>query len=132
MWKFSCGANFSVFHDFAFIAKIISPMTHNDSVFKYCIFIIYLHIGFGIEAFCILGLRWVNDRHLALILLCVGVAFSGLAISGYQVNPLDLAPQYASVLTGLSRLGAVGAIMSTVVAGKLREEVRTVYSLKYT
>lgn len=77
--------------------------------------------GFGIEALCLIGLRFVGTSDIALVLLSVGVGFSGLAISGYQVNPLDLAPQYVSILTGLSRLGTLGAILSTVVAGKLRQ-----------
>lgn len=78
-------------------------------------------MGFGIEALCLIGLRFVETSEIALTLLSVGVGFSGLAISGYQVNPLDLAPQYVSILTGLSRLGTLGAILSTVVAGKLRQ-----------
>ncbi|KAK3098077.1 hypothetical protein FSP39_015931 [Pinctada imbricata] len=78
--------------------------------------------GFGIEALCFLSLRWIYNSTNALVLLSVGVAFSGFAISGYQVNPLDLAPQYASVLTGMSRLGAIGAVLSTFVAGKLGKQ----------
>lgn len=77
--------------------------------------------GFGIEALCLIGLQFVGTNDIALVLLSVGVGFSGLAISGYQVNPLDLAPQYVSILTGLSRLGTLGAILSTFVAGTLHQ-----------
>lgn len=87
----------------------------------------FLFLGFGIEAFCLIGLRFVGTSEIALTLLSVGVGFSGLAISGYQVNPLDLAPQYVSILTGLSRLGTLGAILSTFVAGKLRQSVSFAY-----
>ncbi|KAL5004924.1 hypothetical protein ScPMuIL_018380 [Solemya velum] len=75
-------------------------------------------LGFGVEGGCILALGLIkdNDWRVALTLLCVGVAISGFAISGYQVNPLDLAPQYCSVLTGIARLGCCGAILSTLVA----------------
>lgn len=38
--------------------------------------------GFGIEAGCIMGMAFVGDRNVALILLCVGVGCSGMAISG--------------------------------------------------
>ncbi|XP_021369128.1 vesicular glutamate transporter 2-like isoform X2 [Mizuhopecten yessoensis] len=80
--------------------------------------------GFGIEAICFFVLatlgKSTEDRNVAVIILCVGVGFSGLAISGYQVNPLDLAPQYSSILTGLSRCGALGAIMSTSIAAAIR------------
>ncbi|XP_061163022.1 vesicular glutamate transporter 2.2-like [Saccostrea echinata] len=89
-------------------------------------------MGFGIEAFCLLGLRFVHSSEIALVLLCVGVGFSGLAISGYQVNPLDLAPQYVSILTGLSRLGTLGAILSTAVAGKLAQQNIQSWQLLFT
>ncbi|XP_067666753.1 vesicular glutamate transporter 2-like [Haliotis asinina] len=80
-------------------------------------------IGFGVEATCVMVIAFVDDKDKALVLLCVGVAFSGFAISGYQVNPLDLAPKYASVVTGLARLGMLGAVLSTVVAYFVRDIV---------
>ncbi|KAK3098732.1 hypothetical protein FSP39_022499 [Pinctada imbricata] len=78
--------------------------------------------GFGVESLCIFLLVFVNNHTLAMLLLCLGVGMSGLTISGYQVNPLDLAPQYAHVLTGISRLSCVGAVFSTFVAGYLRQD----------
>lgn len=42
----------------------------------------------------------------------------------YRVNPLDLSPQYASILTGVARLGQLGGSISTTLAGALREKVR--------
>ena len=42
---------------------------------------------------------------------------------GFKVNPVDLAPQYASVLTGIVRSGVLGASISTALAGALREKV---------
>lgn len=44
-------------------------------------------------------------------------------LTGYKVNPVDLAPQYASVLTGLVRFGVLGATVSTAIAGTLRQKV---------
>lgn len=41
----------------------------------------------------------------------------------YRVNPLDLSPQYASILTGVARLGQLGGSISTTLAGALREKV---------
>lgn len=84
--------------------------------------------GFGIEAGCFIGLGFVTDTKIACIVLCIGVAFSGFAISGYQVNPLDLAPQYASILTGLSRLGSIGAILSTSIAAYISGHSPTIES----
>ncbi|XP_071167067.1 vesicular glutamate transporter 3-like [Mytilus edulis] len=76
--------------------------------------------GFGIEAVCIICLGFITQLEIVMIVMCVGVAFSGLAISGYQVNPLDLSQTYASVLTGISRTGVIGAILSTLTASILR------------
>lgn len=74
-------------------------------------------MGFGTEAVCIFCLYFVNDFKIALVLLCVGVGFSGFAISGYQVNALDLSPQYASLITGIGRIGTIGSIISTQLTG---------------
>lgn len=80
-------------------------------------------IGFGVEAGCFLALGLAHiteaDETTAIVILCIGVAFSGMAISGYQPNPLDLAPKYTAVLTGIVRLGAIGSVLSTLVAGQL-------------
>ncbi|KAK7116466.1 vesicular glutamate transporter 2.2-like [Littorina saxatilis] len=78
-------------------------------------------LGFGTEAICILCLYFVDDWKVAISLLCVGVGFSGLAISGYQVNPLDLSPQFAALITGIGRVGTIGAILSTTVASKVAD-----------
>lgn len=72
-------------------------------------------LGFGIEGACLLALAFVKDRHVAVVLLMVGVGFSGFAISGYQVNPLDLAPQYSSVLTAIARTGSIGSVISILI-----------------
>lgn len=78
-------------------------------------------IGFGVEAGCMLaiGIADIKNETVAIAILSTGVAFSGLAISGYQPNPLDLAPKYVAVLTGIVRLGATGSVVSTVIAAVL-------------
>jgi MFS transporter, ACS family, solute carrier family 17 (sodium-dependent inorganic phosphate cotransporter), member 6/7/8 len=44
--------------------------------------------------------------------LTLGVAFSGFAISGYNVNHLDIAPRYASILMGMSNgIGTIAGIL---------------------
>lgn len=49
----------------------------------------------------------------ALTALTFGVAFSGFAISGYNVNHLDIAPRYASILMGMSN--GIGTIAGLIV-----------------
>lgn len=79
-------------------------------------------IGFGSEAAIIIVLAFVKSYTIAFILLVIGEGFAGFGIAGYKVNPVDLAPQYASVLTGLVRFGVLGATVSTAIAGTLRQK----------
>ena len=48
--------------------------------------------------------------------------FTRVSLAGYQVNPLDLSPQYASVITGVGRIGTIGAIASTFIASQVVED----------
>lgn len=48
-----------------------------------------------------------------LMNLTLGVAFSGFAISGFNVNHLDIAPRYASILMGLSN--GIGTVAGGVL-----------------
>ncbi|XP_061184141.1 vesicular glutamate transporter 2-like [Saccostrea echinata] len=78
--------------------------------------------GFGIESLCLLSLVLVRDFRLATVVLSIGIGISGMAISGYQVNALDLAPQYAHIVTGFTRISCIGSMFSIAVAGLLREK----------
>jgi len=54
------------------------------------------------EALFLLILAFSRGYTAAVIFLIFAVGFSGFAISGFNVNHLDIAPKYASVLMGLS------------------------------
>lgn len=58
--------------------------------------------GFGMEAVFLLVVGSTSSRLLAIIALTMAVGFSGFAISGFNVNHLDIAPRYASILMGIS------------------------------
>lgn len=64
-----------------------------------------------------------------MIALTFGVAFSGFAISGYNVNHLDIAPRYASILMGLSNgIGTLAGIFCPIAIDFLTEnKVRYYY-----
>lgn len=52
----------------------------------------------------------------AVTALTFGVAFSGFAISGYNVNHLDIAPRYASILMGMSNgIGTIAGLLCPIV-----------------
>lgn len=61
----------------------------------------------------------------AIFALTCGVAFSGFAISGYNVNHLDIAPRYASILMGMSNgIGTLaGVIVPYAIEGLINENV---------
>eukprot|EP00108_Taenia_solium_P011876 TsM_000336500 transcript=TsM_000336500 gene=TsM_000336500 len=72
--------------------------------------------GFGMEAFFLLIVAFANSYTTAMASLILAVSFSGFAISGYNVNHLDIAPRYASILMGLSNgIGTVSGIICPVI-----------------
>ncbi|CAH1955265.1 unnamed protein product [Acanthoscelides obtectus] len=58
--------------------------------------------GFGMEATFFIVTAYAQAFTQGITALTIGVAFSGFAISGFNVNHLDIAPRYASILMGLS------------------------------
>ena len=58
--------------------------------------------GFGGEALFLLVVGYTTNRTLAISALVLAVGSSGFAISGFNVNHLDIAPRYASILMGIS------------------------------
>lgn len=60
---------------------------------------------------------------MATIELTLGVACSGFAISGYNVNHLDIAPRYASILMGLSNgIGTIAGFVVPIVIDYMTQE----------
>uniref|UniRef100_A0A8C1QHV1 Solute carrier family 17 member 6a n=1 Tax=Cyprinus carpio TaxID=7962 RepID=A0A8C1QHV1_CYPCA len=58
--------------------------------------------GFGMEATLLLVVGFSHSKGVAISFLVLAVGFSGFAISGFNVNHLDIAPRYASILMGIS------------------------------
>ncbi|KAL0831303.1 hypothetical protein ABMA28_002141 [Loxostege sticticalis] len=79
--------------------------------------------GFGMEAFFFVLVAYANNKYIATIELTLGVAFSGFAISGYNVNHLDIAPRYASILMGLSNgIGTIAGFVVPIVIDYMTQE----------
>ncbi|XP_048732820.2 vesicular glutamate transporter 3-like [Ostrea edulis] len=79
-------------------------------------------LGFGSEAVCVLALGFLRNYFAAAVLIIIAEGLAGLSSAGFKVNPVDLAPQYSSILTGVVRSGVLGATVSTALAGSLRQE----------
>ncbi|CAF1105528.1 unnamed protein product [Rotaria sp. Silwood1] len=71
--------------------------------------------GFGLEAAFLLLVAYAKNPRLAIAALTIAVGFSGFAISGFNVNHLDIAPRYASILMGISNgVGTLAGMLCPV------------------
>ncbi|KAG4070847.1 hypothetical protein HA402_011073 [Bradysia odoriphaga] len=79
--------------------------------------------GFGLEGFFFLLVALSDTSGKALTALTLGVAFSGFAISGYNVNHLDIAPRYASILMGISNgIGTLAGLICPIAIDHIVED----------
>ncbi|XP_026520409.1 vesicular glutamate transporter 2 [Notechis scutatus] len=89
--------------------------------------------GFGMEATLLLVVGYSHSRGVAISFLVLAVGFSGFAISGFNVNHLDIAPRYASILMGISNgVGTLSGMVCPIIVGamtknKTREEWQYVF-----
>ncbi|XP_069462506.1 vesicular glutamate transporter 1 [Ambystoma mexicanum] len=89
--------------------------------------------GFGMEATLLLVVGYSHTRGMAISFLVLAVGFSGFAISGFNVNHLDIAPRYASILMGISNgVGTLSGMVCPLIVGamtkhKTREEWQYVF-----
>ncbi|XP_046664364.1 vesicular glutamate transporter 1 [Homalodisca vitripennis] len=71
--------------------------------------------GFGMEAVFFIVVAYARSAFTATLALTFGVAFSGFAISGFNVNHLDIAPRYASILMGMSNgIGTIAGLICPI------------------
>lgn len=72
--------------------------------------------GFGGEALFLIGVAFAKTESTSLICLIIAVGSSGFAISGFNVNHLDIAPRYASLLMGLSNgVGTLSGMICPII-----------------
>uniref|UniRef100_A0A672KZ45 Vesicular glutamate transporter 1-like n=1 Tax=Sinocyclocheilus grahami TaxID=75366 RepID=A0A672KZ45_SINGR len=89
--------------------------------------------GFGMEATLLLVVGFSHTKGIAISFLVLAVGFSGFAISGFNVNHLDIAPRYASILMGISNgVGTLSGMVCPLIVGamtkhKTREEWQYVF-----
>ncbi|CAH2277496.1 vesicular glutamate transporter 3 [Pelobates cultripes] len=89
--------------------------------------------GFGMEATLLLVVGYSHTKAISISFLVLAVGFSGFAISGFNVNHLDIAPRYASILMGISNgVGTLSGMVCPLIVGamtrhKSREEWQNVF-----
>nr|CAG4647849.1 EOG090X04X8 [Moina brachiata]SVE92971.1 EOG090X04X8 [Moina brachiata] len=82
--------------------------------------------GFGMEAIFLMVVAYTRDTTIAITALVLAVGFSGFAISGFNVNHLDIAPRYASILMGISNgVGTLSGMFCPIVVESLTKEEKT-------
>lgn len=85
------------------------------------------------EATLLLVVGFSHTKGVAISFLVLAVGFSGFAISGFNVNHLDIAPRYASILMGISNgVGTLSGMVCPLIVGamtkhKTREEWQNVF-----
>lgn len=76
--------------------------------------------GFGMEAIFLIIVGIADGTKTAILALSLAVGFSGFAISGFNVNHLDIAPRYASILMGISNgFGTLAGMLCPVVVQEI-------------
>eukprot|EP00063_Salmo_salar_P037580 XP_014012415.1 PREDICTED: vesicular glutamate transporter 1-like isoform X2 [Salmo salar] len=76
--------------------------------------------GFGMEATLLLVVGFSHTKAVAITFLVLAVGFSGFAISGFNVNHLDIAPRYASILMGISNgVGTLSGMVCPLIVGAM-------------
>merc|ERR1719499_963668 len=79
--------------------------------------------GFGGEALFLVVVGYTNSRMTAVIALIIAVGSSGFAISGFNVNHLDIAPRYASILMGISNgVGTFAGMICPIVTEQITKD----------
>nr|VZH90217.1 unnamed protein product [Spirometra erinaceieuropaei] len=78
---------------------------------------VFSGIGFGLKGIFFVVLGFAKDEVHATIILSLALGFSGLAVAGYAVNVIELAPKFAGLIMGFANsLSTLTGILSTVLA----------------
>ena len=79
--------------------------------------------GFGGEALFLIAVAYSHTETQAVVALIIAVGSSGFAISGFNVNHLDIAPRYASILMGISNgVGTFAGMICPIVTEQITKD----------
>ena len=88
--------------------------------------------GFGFEALFLLVVCYSKNVMIATIGLVFSVGCSGFAISGFQVNHLDIAPRYASILMGITNsVGTLSGMICPILTEQIIKNHNSKLTLEY-
>ncbi|XP_006813909.1 vesicular glutamate transporter 1-like [Saccoglossus kowalevskii] len=76
--------------------------------------------AFVLQVVFMVATAYTKTAVAAVTCLTIGVGFGGFAWAGFSVNPLDIAPQYASVIFGISNcIATIPGIISPSITGEI-------------
>ncbi|KAJ1569912.1 hypothetical protein HK096_010339 [Nowakowskiella sp. JEL0078] len=79
---------------------------------------IFVTIGFGVPAICLVGLAFTKSQIGGSILLLFAIAFSGVAVPGIFPMALDMSKEYAGIIVSLSNtLATIPGIVAPLFTG---------------
>jgi len=81
----------------------------------------------GLPAICLMVVSYIGcDSVLTMVLLTLAVGFQGALYTGYLVNHLDLSPNYASVIYGItSTFGTIPSFVAPLMVATLTKGQQT-------
>ena len=87
--------------------------------------------GFGGEALFLLVVGYTTNKTMAVVALVFAVGMSGFAISGFNVNHLDIAPRYASILMGISNgVGTFSGMICPITTEQITKDHSSAHKLE--
>ncbi len=65
-----------------------------------------------------------SNKVICVSFLTIAVGFNGLAQAGFSINHIDIAPQYAGILMGITNTaGTIPGIVAPLVAKMITKQV---------
>ncbi|CAH8501408.1 unnamed protein product [Schistosoma bovis] len=78
---------------------------------------LFAGLGFGLKGIFFIALGYAPSEIYATMLLSLALGFSGLAVAGYAVNVIDLAPNFSGLVMGFANsVSTFTGILSTFIA----------------
>ncbi|CAL8080400.1 unnamed protein product [Calicophoron daubneyi] len=78
---------------------------------------VFAGLGFGLKGVFFIALGYAPSELYATVLLSLSLGFSGLAVAGYAVNVIDLAPNFSGLVMGFANsVSTFTGLFSTLAA----------------
>ncbi|CAH8839182.1 unnamed protein product [Trichobilharzia szidati] len=102
----------------------------NTSLSRTTIRKMFAGLGFGLKGIFFIALGYAPSEIYATMLLSLALGFSGLAVAGYAVNVIDLAPNFSGLVMGFANsvstfTGILSTFIASIVVSKFGLELKS-------